>query len=163
MSRQILELETLMQELIGEHQRMLKHLVAQHAAMKTMDRPAMEAAARLQEASRLRLLAFENKRKNLVMLIGQKHGKRGKVMLSDIAGWYPDRQLPLLKLRTQLKELVQQVATRAQISNKLAGAVLGHLNTVVRLLAASIEKAGLYTKNGIPKMSARIGVMEAIG
>jgi hypothetical protein len=66
-------------------------------------------------------------------------------------------------LRTQLKDLVQQVATRAQISNKLAGAVLGHLNTVVRLLAASIEKAGLYTKNGIPKMSARIGVMEAIG
>jgi hypothetical protein len=26
-----------------------------------------------------------------------------------------------------------------------------------------VEKAGLYTKNGIPKMSARIGVMEAIG
>jgi hypothetical protein len=163
MSRQILELETVLQELIGEHERMLKHLTAHHAAMKALDRVAMEAAARLQEGSRLRLLALENRRRNLVTVIGQQHGKRGKVALTDIAGWYPARQLTLLKLRTQLMDLIQQVANRTQISSKLAGAVLGHLNTVVRLIAASVEKAGLYTKNGIPKVSARIGVMEAIG
>jgi hypothetical protein len=37
------------------------------------------------------------------------------------------------------------------------------LNTVVRLLAGAVEKAGLYTKHGVPQVSSRIGVMEAVG
>ena len=49
------------------------------------------------------------------------------------------------------------------MAGRLASAVLGHLNTVVRLLAGAVEKAGLYTKQGIPQVSARIGVMEAVG
>jgi len=32
----------------------------------------------------------------------------------------------------------------------------------VRLLAGSVEQAGLYTKHGVPKVSARIGMMEAV-
>jgi hypothetical protein len=45
----------------------------------------------------------------------------------------------------------------------LAGAVLGHLNTVVRLIAGAVEQAGVYTKQGVPQVSARIGVIEAVG
>ena len=42
-------------------------------------------------------------------------------------------------------------------------ALLGHLNTVVRLIAGAVERAGVYTKTGAPQMSNRIGVMEAVG
>ena len=41
--------------------------------------------------------------------------------------------------------------------------MLGHLNTVVRLLAGAVERAGVYTKDGIPRVASRIGIMEAVG
>jgi hypothetical protein len=68
-----------------------------------------------------------------------------------------------MKLRDELKAAIQSVQKRSNIAGKVASAVLGHLNTVVRLLAGAVEKAGLYTKQGIPQVSSRIGVMEAVG
>jgi hypothetical protein len=41
--------------------------------------------------------------------------------------------------------------------------VLGHLNTAMRLFAGAVGQSGTYTKNGVPRVSARIGVMEAVG
>jgi hypothetical protein len=131
--------------------------------MKAVDASAMDAAARLQEASRMRLLALETKRRNVVQQIVNQNNKRGTATVGDIASWYPARSAQLLKLRGQLKDVVQEVANRAQIAGRVAGAVLGHLNTVVRLIAGAVEKAGLYTKQGVPSMSSRIGVMEAVG
>jgi hypothetical protein len=69
----------------------------------------------------------------------------------------------LLKLREELRSLIGQVATKNHIVGKLAAAVLGHLNTAIRLVAGVVEHAGLYTRNGVPRMAARIGVMEAVG
>jgi hypothetical protein len=164
MSRQVLELESLLQELIAENQRLLKHLQSQQVAMRAMDLAAMDAAARQQDGSRMRLLALETRRRNTVAQILQQNNKRGpNVTIADIAGWYPTRSAELLKLRGQLKDIVQQVQTRAQVAGRVAGALLGHLNTVVRLIAGAVEKAGLYTKQGVPKVSSRIGVMEAVG
>jgi hypothetical protein len=164
MSRQVLELESLLQELIAENQRLLKHLQSQQVAMRAMDLAAMDAAARQQDGSRMRLLALETRRRNTVAQILQQNNKRGpNITIADIAGWYPTRSAELLKLRGQLKDIVQQVQTRAQVAGRVAGALLGHLNTVVRLIAGAVEKAGLYTKQGVPKVSSRIGVMEAVG
>lgn len=164
MSRQVLELEALLQELIAENQRLLKHIQSQQAAMRTMDTAAMDVTARQQDASRMRLLSLEARRRNTVTQILQQNNKRGpNVTIAEIAAWYPARSAELLKLRKQLKDVVQQVQTRAQVAGRVAGAVLGHLNTVVRLIAGAVEKAGLYTKQGVPKVSSRIGVMEAVG
>ena len=69
----------------------------------------------------------------------------------------------LLKLRDELKKTIEQIQTRTHIAGRFAGAVLGHLNTVVRLIAGAVERAGIYTKNGVPQVSNRIGVMEAVG
>jgi hypothetical protein len=76
---------------------------------------------------------------------------------------YPPNGPMLLKLRQELKAVIGQVQTRTHVAGRLASAVVGHLNTVVRLLAGAVEKAGLYTKQGIPQVSSRIGVMEAVG
>jgi hypothetical protein len=34
---------------------------------------------------------------------------------------------------------------------------------VVRLLAGAAQRAGLYTRRGIPRVGSRIGVMDAVG
>ncbi len=161
--RQLTELEVSLQQLTAEYNRLIKHMDAHQIAMKSFDLGAMDAAAHQQEASRLRIGTLENKRKSLVNQIGKLLKHEGQLTVTRIAELNPQRGPLLMKLRNDLRSTVQQAAAKSHIAGKLAGAVLGHLNTVVRLLAGSVENAGVYSKHGVPQVSARIGVMEAVG
>jgi hypothetical protein len=163
MLRQVSELEAILNELIAEHQRLLRHLVAQQAAMKLFDLKAMDASTISQEASRLRIATLETKRRAIVLQLARANGRQGDLTIGEVAKLYPQRSAGLLQQRAALKELMGQISDRALVAGKLAGAVLGHLNTVMRLLAGAVGKAGVYTKTGVPQMSGRIGVMEAVG
>lgn len=163
MSRQVFELETLLQQLIDEHAKLLGHLDKHQAAMKAFDLKSMDDLVRLQEATRLRIAGLETKRRNTVVAIARAHRMSAMPTLHDIAAMYPPQAPRLIKLRDELKGMIQKIQSRTHIAGRLASAVLGHLNTVVRLLAGAVEKAGLYTKQGIPQVSTRIGVMEAVG
>lgn len=163
MLRLVSELEAILNELIAEHQRLLRHLLAQQAAMKLFDLKAMDTSTISQEASRLRITTLETKRRSIVLQLARANGRQTDVTIGDVAKFYPQRSSVLLQQRAALKDLMGQISDRAYVAGKLAGAVLGHLNTVVRLLAGAVGKAGVYTKNGVPQMSGRIGVMEAVG
>ena len=160
--RQLLDLETILQALITEHAKLLKHLEAYQVAMKAVDPKAMDTAGNLQEATRLRIAGLESRRRLVTQQIGRLLKLDGDVTLARIAELQPARKAALLKLRDELKSVMTQIASRSHVAGKLAGAVLGHLNTVVRLLAGAVEQAGVYTKHGVPQVSARIGVMEAV-
>jgi hypothetical protein len=58
---------------------------------------------------------------------------------------------------------MRQISDRTHVAGRLASAVLGHLNTALRLFAGAVGQAGVYTKAGVPKVANRIGVMEAVG
>ena len=163
MSRQVFELEQILQQLIDEHQKLLAHVDRHQAAMKTLDLKGMDDLVRLQEATRLRIAGLEVKRRGLVIQIGRAHRMATAPTLSDIAAMYPPSAAKLNQLRDDLKAAIQKIQTKTHVAGRVASAVLGHLNTVVRLLAGAVEKAGLYTKQGIPKVASRIGVMEAVG
>jgi len=152
MSRQVFELETLLAQLIEEHKKLLGHLNKHQAAMKSFDLKAMDDQARQEEAARLRIAGMETTRRGLIV-----------PTLPDIAAMYPQSAPKLIKLRDELKATIQTVQNRTHIAGRVASAVVGHLNTVMRLLAGAVEKAGIYTNQGIPRVSARIGVMEAVG
>jgi hypothetical protein len=163
MSRPISDLEAILAQLTDEHRKLLGHAERQQAAMRTLDLKAMDDAARLTEAARLRIAALETKRRNLIVAIARSHRMTQIPTLPDIANMYPANAPTLLKLRDELKATMKAVQSRTHVAGRLASAVAGHLNTVVRLLAGAVEKAGLYTKQGIPQVSNRIGVMEAVG
>ena len=163
MSRQVSDLEEILIELIAEHQRLLKQLHAQQIAMSKMDLGEMEVLAKSQEASRRRVMSLEARRRNVIVQVSRAHNFRGEMKIQDVAGFYPQRSDVLMKHREMLKDLIEQVSNRAKIAGRLAGAIVGHLNTMVRLVAGAVEKAGLYTKDGVPSVSARVGVMEAMG
>jgi hypothetical protein len=163
MSRQISELEAVLRQLIAEHTRLLSQATRYGAAMQAFDLVAMDDAGREQEASRLRITMLDQRRRSVVQQIGKAMNVSGELTVAKIAALSPQEGVALLELRTQLKEVVEAVAATNKISGKVAGAVLGHLNTVVRLLAGAVERAGLYTKNGVPQVSGRIGGMEAVG
>jgi hypothetical protein len=162
-SRQVFELENLLGEMIAEHRRLLKQAEVQQAAMKVLDLKAMDDCAKVQEASRLRLANLETKRRLIVAQIARLHGVHGNLTVPQIAEFYPHRKTMLMNLRETLKAEMNALASRNHVAGRLAGAVVGHLNTVVRLLAGAVEKAGLYTRQGIPQVSTRIGVMDAVG
>ena len=82
---------------------------------------------------------------------------------AELADLHPPHRATLLALRDEIKSIAGQITSRTHVAARLSSAVLGHLNTVVRLLAGAVEKAGLYTKHGVPSVSSRIGVMEAVG
>ena len=163
MQRQLAELESALQLLVAEHRKLLGFVDAQHAAMRAMDLAALDVAVNGQEACRLRIATLEAKRRGVVQLLTRGMKVEGPVTVTKLATLYPQRGEALLKLRDELKAVATTISTRTKVAGKVAGAVLGHLNTVVRLLAGAVERAGVYTKQGVPQVSRRIGVMEAVG
>jgi hypothetical protein len=163
MERLIFELETLLEQLVGEHEKLIELIDRQQSAMKTMDLAAMEQAARQQDLLRQRIAGIEARRRNVVGQLAKLHGLAQAPTLKQLGAFYPAHQKQLLAARVRLLEVMEQVASRNYVAGRLAGAVLGHLNTVVRLLAGAAQQAGVYTKNGSPRLSSRIGAMEAVG
>jgi hypothetical protein len=163
MSRQLTELEGLLQQLTAEHRKMLKFVDAHQAAMRAMDLKGMDAAAKQQEASRLRIASVENKRRMLTVVLARQAGLQGEPTVTRLAEVYPQRQKELTALRDELRAVISEVASKTHVAGKLAGAVLGHLNTVVRVIAGAVEQAGVYTRQGTPRVSGRIGVVDAVG
>jgi len=164
MSRQIQEIEGLMQQLIAEHRKLIASMDAHQKAMKTMDLKLMEGTGSAQEASRLRIATLETRRRALVQqVIRSMRIADNQPTISKLADLFPQRRDALLALRNELLSHVKEVQQRTTISGKIAGAVLGHLNTVVRLVAGAVEQAGIYGKHGLPVTPARLGLMEAVG
>ena len=163
MPPQLSELETLLRQLIDEHRRLLAEVERHAAAMKKIDIATMEDAGRQQEACRLRINAIEQRRRILCQQMARAMNQPGELTLRLLAGMFPARADSLLKLRAELRAVAEQISMRTRISGRVASAVLGHLNTVVRIVSGAIERAGVYTKKGIPSVSPRIGLMETVG
>ncbi len=163
MSRQILEVEHLLRQLTAEHVKLLRHVEAHEQAMRRMDLGGMDAAAKLQEAARSRIAAMETRRKATALQIAKAARINGELTIARMAELYPANAESLLTLRDELKSVAGQIAGKTFVASRLAGAVLGHLNTAVRLFAGATERTGVYTKSGSPMVSQRIGIMNAVG
>ncbi|HEV8605087.1 MAG TPA: flagellar export chaperone FlgN [Tepidisphaeraceae bacterium] len=163
MQKEVAQLQTILQQLIAEHEKLLAHLYAQQSSMKKLDLPAIDQLTGLQDATRMRIAALDGKRKALVNHLAALLKLTAAPTLSRLADAIPQHKQSLLTLRDQLKTKVTEVAAKSTIAGRVAGALLGHLNTVVRLLAGAVEQAGIYTKHGTPQVSTRIGVIEAVG
>ena len=163
MQREIAQLQMVLQQLIAEHEKLLALLGNQQAAMKKLDLPAIDQLTALADATRMRIAGLDGKRKALVNQLAGMLKLPANTTLRRLAEAIPQHKQALLALREQLRAKVSEVATRSTVAGRVAGALLGHLNTVVRLLVGAAEQAGIYTKQGTPRVSTRIGVIEAIG
>lgn len=162
-ARLVLDLETVLQQMADEYRKLLKHVEAQHAAMKALDGARIDEMTHLQEAARLRLATMEHKRRTLVLQIARLLRLTGEPKIPALAEHFPQRKAALLSARDGLQAAIKDVAAKNHIAGRLAGAVLGHLNTAIRLFAGVVDTGGLYTKQGMPRVAGRIGRMEAVG
>jgi hypothetical protein len=150
-------------QLAAEHRKLFDQLEAQHAAMKRFELPTIADWVTRSEATRLRINDLENRRRNLMRQITIALKLPVEPRITQLAELFPAQAPGLLKVRLELRDLATRIARRTQASSRLASAVLGHLNTVVRLLAGAVERAGLYNKQGIPRVVSRVGSMDAVG
>lgn len=163
MSRFAQDLEVILDQLIVEHRKLLQYIQQHATAMKQMDITAMEQSRAQQEACRLRVKAIDTRRKLTVINLMKLHKLPVEPTLSQIAQLYPQQGQSLINKRDTLRAIVGELALRTNVTSKLAGAVLGHLNTAVKFIASAVQNAGVYTKTGIHKVAPRIGAMEAVG
>ena len=163
MSRLFADLESVLKQMLVEHRLMVGSLEAQQAAMKKLDLPAIGVAAREQEACRLRVVSMETRRRAITDQLSRELRVQGPLTLSRLAELHPPGARGLMALRIELRAAIEEVRSRAFVAARVAHAVLGHLNTMVRLFSGAVEKAGLYTRSGTARVSSRIGMMEAIG
>ncbi len=163
MSRQLSDLMSVLTQMIAEQKRLLAQMDLQHAAMKKLDYKAMSELLNQEEAGRLRLGLLEGRRRNLArqIAVGLKLGE--EPTLVQLAELFPQQAAVLLSLRNELRDVIEKISRRSQMSSRLSSAVLGHLNTAMRLLASAVERAGVYTRRGVPRLGTRIGAMEAVG
>jgi flagellar biosynthesis/type III secretory pathway chaperone len=163
MSKQVNELETLLDQLIGEHRKLLSAFELHQAAMTRLDLKAMDEVATTQESTRRRIASLEKCRRALVVQIAAQTRTQGEMTVTKVAALFPPRAQALLKRRDELKSLMLAARARSQVVGRVAHSVLGHVNTALRLFASAMGKAGTYSKTGMPKVAARIGVMDAVG
>lgn len=163
MSRLVCDLEPVLTGLVEEHRKLLALAEQHEQALRKLDLKAIEQFATEQEGIRLRIAMWENRRRAIVQQITRTLRLDPNTTLPKLAALHPPKRDVLLKLRDELKRLAAAVSARVQVAGRVAGAVLGHLNTAVRLLAGAVERAGVYTKQGTPHLSRRIGSIEAVG
>ena len=161
--RQLSELENLLRQLVEEHGRMLAHVEAQQTAMKSLKLDLMQESIHRQEACRIRIMNLDTKRRILVQQIAKISKLNPNATLPQLAVLYPQDGPKLMEARDELKAVIRKIADRTHVAGRLASAVLGHLNTALRLFAGAVGQAGTYTKHGVPRVTGRIGVMEAVG
>ncbi len=162
MAVQINDLQLILQQLVAEHEKMLRLLEDQHKALRALDAPRVQVLSAQQEASRLRIAGLDSRRRMIVQQLCMASRLAGEPTITRLAAMFPQAGQSLLALRDKLRALAAAVSNRAQIAGKVAGALLGHLNTVVRMVAGVTEQARLYNKQGVHTVSKRIGMMEAV-
>lgn len=163
MSRQLTDVETMVRTLIDEHRKLLRQVDEHLVALKSLSPQAVDATTRAQETTRLRITAMEARRRNLAVQIAKSLKLTETLTLSRLAELFPDRAKVILAMRAELKGLVEEIRSRSSLTGRVAGAFLGHLNSAVRIIAGVAQQAGVYTKDGGPRMPNRIGSIEAVG
>ncbi len=163
MSRLISELEQTIAQIVNEHAKLNTLLDQHHDALRAMRTDDVERITHLQDAARLRISQLDQLRRSQSDVMAKTLKIDGEITISRMAQVFPARAQNLLALKDKLTRLVVEIDRKTTVTGKLTSAVLGHLNTVVRLIAGAVEQAGVYTRDGNPKISNRIGSLEAIG
>jgi hypothetical protein len=162
MSRPLDELMNILGLLIQEYRKLLVEAERHQTAIRAVDVAVMENSRCRQEAIRQKIAALEARRRSTTDQLAAAH--RGvPLTLTKLADLYPNSRGRLLAQRDELREVIGQIRQHTHMGGRVAGAVLRHLNSVVRLISGAVQQAGVYTKQGVPKISARIGVIEAVG
>ena len=132
-------------------------------AMRAIDTVAMDKLHREQEQLRMRIGQLDARRKSVIGAIARHYRLDHQPNLSEIVQLDAAHSGEIRRLQNELREVTARLYRRTTISQRLAGALLGHLNSAVQLFAAATQQSSTYTRQGGPRISNRLGAIEAVG
>jgi FlgN protein len=157
------ELEQTLEQLIIAHTDLAQTLSIHTKAMSAMNLPEMERMASVCQRQRQNLAVLENRRMQLMQPLVRHLQLPAKATLRELAEAVPARKAQLLALRERLAHAVQSVHTSGVVASRISGAVVGHLNTALRLLSIAVKQGGTYNRSGNSPSPGRLGLVEAVG
>lgn len=164
------ELERTLAQLASEQTLLLELLMRQRAALQTLDVASLEGLTDNIERHRLRVAAVEGRCRALLAAAAGALRLAGSEQptLSRLTEAVLDqrRRERLRNLRGQLRERAESVERASQVNARLTGALLGHLNTSVRLLISGVGDTATYTRSGtssVQSMPLQRRLLETVG
>jgi hypothetical protein len=152
-----------MSQLVVEYTRLTATAERYQLAMRALDTAAMDALQHEQEKLRMRLAQMEIRRRTALNGIARFYKLDHLPTLTEIAGLDAGRSGEIRRFQKELREITGRLQRHTTVSQRLAGALLGHLNSAVKLFAGITQQASTYTRHGGPKITGRIGGLEAVG
>ena len=155
MSRLIADLESILQQLIVEHRKLLKHVDCAPGRDEDdgagCDGSGGELSGGLATA---RHDAGESRRRTVIAAdCATTQDYRRNHDHASGASSFRSAGMRCTKLREELKKTILADPGENAHRRSTGWSLLGHLNTVVRLIAGAVERAGIYTKSGVPQVS----------
>ena len=143
MPPQLAQLARALSDLTAAHRDLAAALDAQHDAMRRLDTEAMNGLARRQESIHRRILRLEQERRKLVAALARAARLPPDASLAQIAAAHPEHADALMALRAELRARTTDAAAKTRTCARVAGSVLAHLNSSLRLLTgATVYRPG---------------------
>ncbi|MGE3109425.1 MAG: flagellar export chaperone FlgN [Phycisphaerales bacterium] len=163
----IADLESVLHDLIVEHEQLLTLAGAQKAAIRQANPSAMGPIIESQNAIVQRIADLEKRRLTIVATLGERLGLAGngarvdRPTLAWLAGGLPagvsDR---IARIGARLRELLRRLQQENAALREAASALATHMEAVMRQIAGKLSHAGLYGRQGT--VETRVQVMSAL-
>ena len=111
-------------------------------------------------ARRDELVRLERRRRAMLRRLAGPGGE--EPTLAQLADRHPPRAKVLRRLREELVRATDDVGRRGKLAAGVAGGVLGHVNTALRLLGEAAGRDGRYTAHGTAAVGRGRSVVEAL-
>lgn len=154
---QLDQLEHLMRQLTGEHDRLLDRIRRKQQAVRGGEPGLIEQCCKAENELVQRIAEIEKRRQNAV---GEITGhiapdQREPLTLSRIAESVEEpRRGRLLMLRRELREAVEAVRRENDVARRATEGLLAHVQGVMQQVTHALTSAGTYGSNGTVDASA---------
>ncbi len=143
------DLEKLLAEQVRAYRGLAELLDEHRAALADMDLARVLKLTKDHAKRREELVRLDRRRQAMLTRLG------GTGTLADLAERHPGRGKALRRLREELIRVTDDARARGKLAAGVAGGVLGHLNTAVRLLAEAAGGGAAYAKDGTRRPNLR--------
>jgi uncharacterized membrane protein YdfJ with MMPL/SSD domain len=164
MDKLILELITLLTEMLLTQQRLLQIATSRQEAMRSFDVERLNTLLEQERGETQRAEGYEQRRNKLVQQFQSLAGKETPASVTEIAKRAGEpMKSQLLGLAGQLKGVVEQLDRHTRINAKISETVVKALAKVLKVMTGLAQHAGLYMRNGRKAAMKGIHLLEVTG
>jgi flagellar biosynthesis/type III secretory pathway chaperone len=149
MDKLVMELLTLLREILAGQQRLLKLAIARRDAMRSYDLQQLESLAGQERIAMQSIASSNQERAALTGRFRQLLGRNVEPNVTEIGRRTPEPlKTQLLALAAEVRTIAEQVERNTRINATVSSTVVKSLAKVLKIVTGLAQHAGLYMRNG---------------